>query len=288
MIDALIGGLATGSLYAMLAVGFVLIFAATGVANFSQGSLAMVAAFFAFSAGTRWGWDVWFAAPFGLAAAVATSYLVFTIGIRPLQISDHLFKGVATLAIDITIVNLARVIWGPSSYQFDSIFRGQTIEIGGLNLPLNYFVTFGTALASALLLQAFLKYSRTGIAIRSVTQNPAAAVLMGVNLARISALSWVASGLLAGVAGILLAPVSYVSFNMMNPYLIRMFAAAALGGLTSVWGAVVGGMTLGLLEGAIGRIVSATLIDVVSVLALLGVLIFRPQGLFGTVRIRRV
>ncbi|MEA2908946.1 MAG: branched-chain amino acid transport system permease protein [Bradyrhizobium sp.] len=288
MIDALIGGLATGSLYSMLAVGFVLIFAATGVANFAQGSLAMVAAFFAFTAATRWGWHVWLAAPFGLAAATLTSYLVYTIGIRPLQISDHLYKGVATLAIDITIVNLARVIWGPSSYQFDSVFRGQTIEVGGLNLPVSYFVTFAVALASALLLQALLKYTRTGIAIRSVTQNPGAALLMGVDLPRISALSWAASGLLAGIAGILLAPVAYVSFNMMSPYLIRMFAAAALGGLTSVWGAVLGGMILGLLEGAIGRFVPATLIDVVSVLALLAVLVFRPQGLFGTIRVRRV
>ena len=288
MIDSLIGGVATGSLYAMLAVGFVMVYAATGVANFAQGSLAMVAAFTTFTAATSWGWPVGLAALCGVANAVIISYVVYVFGLRFIQVSDHLYKGIATLAIDIILINAARVIWGPSSYQFDTVIRGASVTIGGLTLAVSYVVTFLAALGSALLLHLFLKYTRTGIAVRAVTQNPDAAVLMGVRLPMVSSISWALCGLMAGIAGLLLAPVTYLSYNMMNPYLVRMFAAAALGGLTSVWGAVFGGVLLGALEGLIGRFLPATLIDVVSVLVLLAVLVFRPQGLFGTARVRRV
>lgn len=288
MIDALIGGIATGSLYAMLAVGFVMVYAATGVANFSQGSLAMVAAFMTFTAATSWGWPPALAALCGLGSAVLVSWLVYICGLRFIQVSDHLYKGIATLAVDIILINGARVIWGPSSYQFDTMVRGAVISLGGLTLPVSYAITFLAALVSALLLQMFLSYTRTGIAVRAVTQNPDAAVMMGVKLTTVSAMSWAICGLMAGIAGLLLAPVIYLSYNMMNPYLVRMFAAAALGGLTSVWGAITGGIALGAIEGIIGRFIPATLIDVVSVLLLLGVLIFRPQGLFGTAQVRRV
>jgi len=288
LIDAFIGGLATGSLYAILAVGFVLIYSSTGIANFAQGSLSMIAAFLAYTAAVHWALSPWAAAMIGIAAGVVVAYLVFMLGLRPLATSDHLFKGVATLAIDVILVNLARIIWGPSSFQFNLIFPGQSVQLGGLALPMSYLATFGVALTSALALQAFLNYTRTGTAIRSVTQNPEAAMLMGVDLPRISALSWGLSGAVAGLAGVLLAPVTYVSFGMMDPYLVRMFAAAALGGLNSVGGAVAGGLILGGLEGLTGLILPPTLIDVVSVTVLLVVLLFRPQGLFGVVRVRRV
>lgn len=288
MIDAIIGGVATGSLYAMLAVGFVMVYAATGVANFAQGSLAMVAAFVTFMAATSWEWAPGLAAVCGLASAVLVSWLVYVLGLRFIQVSDHLYKGIATLAIDIILINGARLVWGPSSYQFDTVLRGAVVSLGGLTLPMSYVVTFLVALVSALLLQLFLSTTRTGIALRAVTQNTDAAVLMGVKLQTVSAFSWAICGLLAGIAGLLLAPVTYLSYNMMNPYLVRMFAAAALGGLTSVWGAIIGGITLGAAEGVIGRFIPATLIDVVSVLLLLLVLMFRPQGLFGTAAVRRV
>lgn len=288
MIDAIIGGVATGSLYAMLAVGFVMVYAATGVANFAQGSLAMVAAFVTFMAATSWEWAPGLAAVCGLASAVLVSWLVYVLGLRFIQVSDHLYKGIATLAIDIILINGARLVWGPSSYQFDTVLRGAVVSLGGLTLPMSYVVTFLAALVSALLLQLFLSTTRTGIALRAVTQNTDAAVLMGVKLQTVSAFSWAICGLLAGIAGLLLAPVTYLSYNMMNPYLVRMFAAAALGGLTSVWGAIIGGITLGAAEGVIGRFIPATLIDVVSVLLLLLVLMFRPQGLFGTAAVRRV
>lgn len=288
MIDALVGGLATGSLYAMLAVGFVLIYTATGIANFAQGSLSMVAAFAAFTSSAHAGLPPWLAALLGVLAAVLTAYVISTVGLRAVAKSDDLFKGVATLAIDIILVNVARLVWGPSPYQFDILFPGRTVKLGGLTLPMSYLATFFIALGSAVAIQSFLKYTRVGTAIRSVTQNPDAATLMGVDLPKISALSWALAGVVAGLAGLLLAPVTYVSYNMMDPYLVRMFAAAALGGLNSVWGAVAGGLILGLLEAVIGRILPPTWIDVVAVLTLLAVLIFRPQGLFGVARVRRV
>jgi branched-chain amino acid transport system permease protein len=288
MIDALIGGVATGSLYAMLAVGFVMVYAATGVANFAQGSLAMVAALVTFTAATNWGWPVGLAAICGVAGSVLVSFVVYVFGLRFIQGSGHLYKGIATLAIDIILINAARVLWGPSSFQFDTVIRGAHVSIGGMTLAVSYVVTFLAAVGSALVLHLFLKLTRTGIAVRAVTQNPDAAILMGVKLPVVSSISWALCGLMAGIAGLLLAPVTYLSYNMMNPYLVRMFAAAALGGLTSVWGAITGGLLLGALEGVIGRYLPATLIDVVSALVLLAVLIFRPQGLFGTARVRRV
>ena len=288
MIDTLIGGVATGSLYAILAVGFVMVYSATGVANFAQGSLAMVAAFVMFTASVNWGIPVWPAALFGLASAVLVSCVTYYLGLRFIQISDPLYKGIATLAIDTILVNGARAIWGPSSFQFNSLLRTDTFAIGGLTLPTSYAITFLVALCVAFLLQMFLTLTRTGIVMRAVTQNAEIAVMMGVKLTMISLISWALCGVLAGIAGLLLAPVAYLSYNMMTPYLIRMFAAAALGGLTSLWGAVTGGLLLGAIEGLVGRFVSATMIDVVSVLLLLCVLIFRPQGLFGSAPMRRV
>lgn len=288
MINSIVTGVATGSIYAMLAVGFVLVFAATGVANFAQGSLAMSAAFIAYTASQSAGLPAPAAAIIGLAGSVGVACLVYTVGLRPLGNADHLTKGVATLAIDIILVNVARLIWGPSTYRVESVLQGRTLQIGGLHLPLSYLATFAVAIGAASVLHLFLSYSRTGIAVRAVTQNPVAAELMGVNLARVSALSWALCGLLAGIAGLLLAPIVYLGFQMMSPYLLRMFAAAALGGLDSVWGAVVGGIALGVLEALIGRVVPDTVIGVVSVMVLIVVLLFRPQGLFGTIRVRRV
>lgn len=288
MIDVVIGGIATGSLYAMLAVGFVLVFATTGVANFAQGSLAMVAAFIAFSAIEYLGLPFVPGAIAGLAASALAGLAVYAFALRPLQKTDHLFKGIATLAIDIVLINLVRVIWGPSPYVFDQIFSGRTVSLAGLSLPLSYVTTFFVAIGSAGVLHLFLHRHRDGIALRAVTQDPDAAQLMGVHLPRVSMIAWLIAGLLAGVAGLLLAPVSYLSFHMMSPYLVRMFAAAALGGLNSIWGAVVGGISLGVIEALVGRVLPAPLIDVVSVMVLLVVLLARPQGLFGIVRVRRV
>ena len=287
MMDALIGGIANGAVYSMLAVGFVLIYASTGIANFAQGSLSMGGAFIGFVAATRWGFPVWAAALAGIAASVILSYLMFTIGLRPLNKTDHLFKGIATLAIDIILVNVARMIFGPTENTVPSPLSG-SIALGGLSLPASYAAVFIAAIATAVLLQIFLKYTLLGTAIRSVTQNPEAAALMGVNLPAISTLSWVIAGIIAGLAGILLSPITNVAYNMMDPYLVRMFAAASLGGLSSIWGAVIGGLILGALEGVLGTGLPASSIDVVSVIVLMGVLIFRPQGLFGVVRVRRI
>ena len=288
MISVVILGAAIGCVYSLLALGFILVFAASGVGSFAQVTFATYAAFTAYVLAINYRLPVYLAIALGIACAGGVALLSYLATVVPLAKAPYLYKSVATLPLTIVLTQLAKLMWGTESYQFPAYSTTVTVQLGDLPLPFIYLAIASVSVVTALMVYLFLHRTRLGVTVRAVTQNPWAAEVVGVRLIQVGGLVWLLGGAVAGVAGVLIAPLSFVNYSMADPYLVPMFAACALGGLNSVWGALVGGVLLGILQGLLGQFVPGSLIPVVSVAVLLCVFAFRPEGLFGSYGLRHV
>ncbi len=275
-------GLAAGSLYALMAVGFVLIFKTTDVANFAHGDMAMVSAFVALTALKAWHW------PFGAAllAAVVAGFLLGALAdllLRPARArgASILSLLIATLGLGLMLNALAGHFFGYQTVSFPYALKGRPLVLAGMIITRHNLLVFAIAGSLALALFALLKYTRLGTAMRAMAQNSQAALLMGVNVRDVSLLAWGLGASLGAVAGVLVAPVMFLDLNTMILVLIKAFAAAVLGGFTSLPGAFVGGLLLGVLENLVGVYISTQLQTTFVFLLIILMLAIRPCGLFG-------
>lgn len=284
-LQQVIGGLATGSIYALVALGFILIFKATDVINFAQGELLMVSAFFAKSM-----IDWLHPSGFVLWTLVVVLTLVFAalcgafcqwLIVRPLMDAPPLSVVIATIGLSTLLIGLAGgVVWDWNTYIIESPFSNQPVEIGGVIVtPLNIGIV-GITLALILLLSLYFKFTKMGIAMRATQQNKQAAALMGINVKGVFAGTWALSAVVSGVAGFLAAPILLVDTSV-GFVLIKGFAGAVLGGFGSIPGAVIGGMTLGVMENLATVYLPSEVKHVSAFLVLLLVLLFKPDGLLG-------
>ncbi len=278
-------GLAVGSLYALMAVGFVLIFKTTDVVNFAHGDMAMVSTFVALMALRSWSWPFWAA----LGAAVVTGFLVGALAnllLRPaVSRGASVFSlMIATLGISMMINALAGNFFGYQPQSFPPLIRGRPFVLFDVvRITPHNALVFGMAGALALTLFAILKYTRLGTAMRAMAQNSRAALLMGVNVRNVSILAWGIGAAMGAIAGVLVAPAPGVnlSLNSMVLVLIKGFAAAVLGGFTSLPGAFVGGLIVGVVENLLGFYVSTQFQTTFVFLLIVVVLAVRPRGLLG-------
>jgi len=288
-LQLVIGGLATGSLYALIALGLVIIYRVSHVLNFAQGEMAMVSAFLAFTfLGV-------FRIPFVWACllAIGTSFLLGAIieaaFLRPAKKSDVLGLVVITLGVQQILYGMAGWIWGYDTKLFPSPVSDTThYRFGAAIVSQANLWILGVSVALMLLLLLFFRYTRTGIALRAVPQNPTAARLMGIRASRAFSLTWGIASVLGAVAGILIAPITFLDPNMMLNPLLKAFAAATLGGMSSFAGAVVGGGSLGILENLVGAYLAPELKDSVAFVVIVLVLCVRPSGILGRHYERRV
>ena len=284
--QALVNGLAEGSIYAVLAIGLVFIFKITEVANFAQGEIAMVAAFVAFTVLERYGVPL----PVGLLAGVVAGglagYAMERIAIRPLLGTGRMGMGalgpaVVTLGLYFVLHGTATVVWGPDVHPFPSVFGGDMLTFGGLLVSRQHLAIMVASLLTAVALSAFLRYTDLGLAMRCIPQNRYAARLIGLDVPRLYGLTWTIGAAVSAMGGILLAPIVFLNTNMMTDMTNNAFAVAVLGGLGSLVGAFVGALILGIVKNVGVLYLPTEMKESMAFVIVLAVLLVRPEGLFG-------
>lgn len=280
MTQILATGLAMGCIYALVGLGFILIYNATTGLNFAQGELVMLGAFVFFSmVGTG--------APY-LGAALATILLMGLAGFvfqlllfHPLRDRSFLAFIIATIGFSIFARNLALLIWGPFPLKAPSLFSQSTISFGDVVLAPEHIFIIGTTVLVLLLQYWLFFYTDLGRRLRATAQNMEVAQLMGVRASRMIAITFVVSTILTGIAGVLVAPIFLIDTEMGLNLILKAFIAVIIGGFGSIPGAVAGGIIVGLLEILIAVFISSVYKDAIAFAILIFFLIVFPQGLFG-------
>jgi branched-chain amino acid transport system permease protein len=286
-----VAGLASGSIYASLALALVLIHRATGVINFAQGEMATLSTYVAWTLTTNHGWGYWPAFVVTLAVSFLGGAAVHQTIIRPNEKGSLLRVVIVTIGLLIMINGLVTLIWGGEVRAVQSPFPSGTTEIAGVAITTADIGTILVVLATVVVLWLLFQYTKIGLAMRAAAVNPAEARLVGVRVTWMLSLGWGLAAVLGAVAGMLAAPSVFLDPNLMAAILIYAFAAAVLGGIDSPIGAVVGGLTLGVGLNLIGTYVDFVGADLrlpVALLVILVVLVVRPAGIFGRQEVRRV
>ncbi len=287
-LQQLIQGIAMGSIYGLIAIGYVLIYNAWGVLNFAQGDMVMVGAFAILVAHVFWGLPLLAAFPIAIFICIIVGFLVELTAFRPLINASNTRRLIATIGVGIFLRNLVRVIFGADPYPFPSIFGTAPIKLGGLTLiPQNLWNTV-IGFMLVVLLSLFLKNTRMGKSMRATAQDREAARLMGINVKRSMSLTFIIASVLGGFAGMLICPVYFVIPTLGTSLGNKGFAAALLGGITSNPGSMIGGISLGILESFGAGYVSSALMPSIAFGVLFLVLIFKPTGILGKKESRKV
>ena len=286
----IVSGLASGGIYASLALALVLIYRATRVVNFAQGEMAMFTTFVAWSLGNHVSY--WPAFALTLVIAFVGGAALELALVRPVQDAPVLTVVIVTIGLFVGLNGLAHRIWGSEPRALESAFPTDPVRVDGVAFSLQDLGVIAVSLATVGLLFLFFGYTRLGLAMRAAAFNPQASGLVGVRVSLMLAFGWGLAAVLGAVAGMMAAPpLGSFDQNLMQPILLYAFAAAVLGGIDSALGAVVGGLVLGVvvnLAGAYIDVVGADLRLPVALLVILLVLLMRPAGLFGREAVRRV
>jgi branched-chain amino acid transport system permease protein len=289
-LQQVVSGLASGALYALLALALVLIYRSTGVVNFAQGEMAMFSTFVCWELIDR-GLTYWLAFVLTLAISFAGGVLIERAVIRPVEHAPVLTVVTVTIGLLLLLNNGAAWIWKGEQRTIESPFPKDTYDVGGVIVAAQDLGILAVSLVLVGLLWVLFQRTRLGLALRAAALNPESSRLHGVRVTWMLALGWGLAAVLGAVAGILVAP-TLGSFdqNLMLPILIFAFAAAVLGGLDSPLGAVVGGLALGVILNLVGAYIDffADLRTPAALLLILVVLLLKPTGLFGRAVTRRV
>jgi len=285
-LQLLIAGISVGSVYALVALAIVIPFKASGVLNFGQGELATVGAYAALvliEAGLPYPLVAILVIGVGGLAGMAIERLL----IRPIAGAPAFTLVIATFAIGLAIKSAISIHWGDTPHSISGPFGDDPLTLGALRInPTSLWIVFCTVLVT-LLLTGFFRYVRAGKAMRAVALNAEAASLMGIRINGVYRWAWAISAAIGALAGLLVAPVVGVNPEI-GQLILRGLVAAVIGGFTSIIGAVVGGISVGLLETFAGVWVGGAMKNLTPFLVLLVLLAFRPQGLFGSREVYRV
>ena len=283
-----VSGLAAGCLYALAALGLVLIYRTMDIVNFAHGEMAMVSTFMAHTFLVKLGFSYILAAVCAIIFAFVFGMAVERIFLRPIQGGPLISLMIMTLGLFMVLNGAAGWVWGFDPVSFPRAVSGRPIWIGDLIITRDSILVLAVTIVMALALYAVLRFTMAGIAIRATSQNSRAARLMGVPVPKVYALTWGISAVLGAVAGILIAPTTFLSPSMMAEVQIKAFTAAVLGGFSSLPGAVVGGLLLGVLENLVAGYISTELKSTFAFALIVAVLFIRPSGLLGTPPKRKV
>jgi branched-chain amino acid transport system permease protein len=285
-----VSGLASGGIFASLALAIVLIYRATRVINFAQGEMATVSTFVAWSL-VHHGMPFWGAFFVTLALSFAGGIALERVVIRPVESAPVVTVVIVTLGLAILLNGFTSVQWGSDVKKFPSPFPTRPIHAGGVAFSIQDLGVIGVSIALVLALGVFFRFTKLGLALRAAALNPEASRLVGVRVSWMLALGWGLAAVLGAVSGMMIAPVVFLDPNMMQTVLLYALAAAILGGMDSPVGAVVGGLALGVilnLTGAYVDFIGGTLRLPVALTVILLVLVVRPSGLFGRTAVRKV
>jgi branched-chain amino acid transport system permease protein len=281
------GGLAAGSLYALVAIGLTLIYKTTGVVNFAHGEMAMVSTFVAFILLTTYQVPYPVAFVGALLFAALLGIAIERVLMRWVQNATVLTQIMLTLGLFL-VLNGAMSTRFFEALPFPQPIGGTPFDFSGVRVSADSLLIFGLAAAIMLALYAFFRFTLLGIALRATAQNLPVARLMGVRVGRVYATTWAVAAVLGAVAGMLIAPTTALYPSFMGEVAIKGFAGAILGGLGSLPGAVIGGLLLGVFENLIAGYLSTELKAVFAFSLILLVLVLRPEGIMGAPVRRRI
>jgi branched-chain amino acid transport system permease protein len=280
-----LAGLSNGSIYASLALALVMIYQATHLVNFAQGEMAMFATYIAWSL-INAGLGYWPAFLLTVGIAFVLGVLIERLVIRPVENAPVLAVVVVFIGLLVILNSIAGWIFSYTIKSFPSPFPG---ALGIRYMSPHQVGALLVTLIVLALLYLFFRFTPLGLAMRAAAQNPVSSRLVGIRVGWMLALGWGLAAAVGAVAGMMVAPIVYLDPNMMAGILLYAFAAALLGGIDSPGGAVVGGLVVGVLENVLGAFVIGNELKLVVALVLIvGVLLVRPSGFFGSVQVTRV
>jgi branched-chain amino acid transport system permease protein len=279
-------GLATGGIYASLALALVMIYQATHLVNFAQGEMAMFTTYIAWSL-INAGVPYWLAFAVTVLFAFVFGVLVERLVIRPVENAPVLAVVVVFIALLLILNSVTGWIYSYTIKSFPSPFPKEALF--GKWLSSHELGAIGITLVVLVLLYGFFRFTPLGLAMRAAAQNPESSRLVGIRVGWMLALGWGLAAAVGAVAGMMVAPIVYLDPNMMSGILLYAFAAALVGGIDNPWGAVFGGFLVGVLENVLGAFVIGNELKLSVALAIIiGVLLVKPSGFFGKVHVTRV
>ena len=281
-VQLLISGISLGCIYALIALGFVLIYKATETVNFAQGELMMLGAFGGLVLMKVAGWSFWFAAPAAVVGMFFLGMALERLVIRPIMGQPQFTVVMLTIGVGYTARGLISMIpeIGTETHTLAVPYKGEVINLGGAVISLEQVAVIGATAVLCAVLFVMFRYSKLGIAMQATSQNQLAAYYMGIPVRRINGLVWGLSAAVAALAGLLLAPITFVHANM-GFIGLKAFPAAVVGGFGSLPGAIVGGLVIGLVEAFAGFYLPEGFKDVAAYVVVLVMLVVKPNGLFG-------
>jgi branched-chain amino acid transport system permease protein len=286
--SALISGLALGSMYGLLALGFYVTYAVSSTVNFAQGSSMMLGAVFAYTLAVTLGWPFVPAALAALALCALYGVVVERVAVRPFARRGSSAWLMATVALGIVADNAVLFTFGKEPRGFSLAWAHGSVQVAGINVSLLQIAIPAVGLALAASLHFFSRNTRTGKAMLAVVQNPDAARLMGINITLVVSAAYAASTLFAGAAGIMIAPLFNVHSDMGTLFGLKAFAVAILGGITSAWGVMIAGLLFGVSESLITALLGSAYTQILTFGLVIVALAIAPNGLFGRAEVKKV
>ncbi len=290
-LQLLVQGLAVGSVYSLVALGFVLIFKASGVINFAQGEFLMLGAYVCLSFLVQAHLPLWAALALTIVVMALIALILERLVLRPLIGEPVISIIMATIGLALVFKAATAVAWGTQLRSFPAIFPDLPVKLGKVIISQVYIWTFGTAMLLMVAFALFFKFTRLGIAMRATANSHQVALSMGISVKSIFALSWAISAVVSAIGGVLIGSINGVNITFSD-FGLKVFPAVILGGLDSIPGAVIGGLVVGILEnlsgGYLSRIFGGGVKEVAPFVFLVIILMIKPYGLFGTKEIERV
>ncbi|HZV92871.1 MAG TPA: branched-chain amino acid ABC transporter permease [Caldimonas sp.] len=286
LLHQVLSGLATGGIYASVALALVMIYQATHLVNFAQGELAMFCTYIAWAL-IQAGVPYWGAFALTVVGAFVLGVVIERVIVRPVENSPILAIVIVFIALLVIFNSLAGWIFTYTIKPFPSPFPTQPL-FGNSYMSSQEIGSMAITLVVLLLLFVFFRFTPLGLAMRAAAENPVSSRLVGIRVGWMLALGWGLAAAIGSIAGMMVAPTVFLEPNMMGGILLYAFAGALLGGIDSPGGAVLGGFIVGVLENVVGAYVGSEIKLTVALVVIIGVLVVRPSGLFGQVHVNRV
>lgn len=287
-IQVIVSGASMGSIYALIALGIVLLYRSTRILNFAHGDIGVLGTFIAYTLLTNLGLPFQLSFLLALVAAAVIGGLIYLLLVRPAKNQSELGLLILTLGLALALGGLDALVFGTGNKVVPTLVTNRIIKLGGASVSLVSIVTALTGVLLMLGLWAMLTWSKLGLAMRAVAEREDVARALGLPVRRVLIATWATAAVLAAAAALLFAPGSLLSPSMMLDPLSKGFVAAVIGGMNSLPGAVIGGYVLGLLELLVGIYISLEFKSSFAFLAVILVLLLRPHGLLGKPEVKRV
>lgn len=280
-------GIAAGGIYALIALGIVVIFKSSRTFNFAMGEMMMLSAYFFYTAAVTFALGIWIGILAALAGSIVVALLIERLALRPMLGRPFIAIVMVTFGIGSIIRGVVGMIWGPNDLPIPAILSRSPVVIGSIFVPGKTARAFAIAVVIVLGLIAYLRYSRAGIALRAAAADQITAYSMGIDVRRIITFTWIIAAVTGCISGILMANV-----NNLTPHLglvaLNVLSVVILGGMNSIGGVLVAGFIIGWLESITGWMIGTEFREITPYILVLMLLLVRPTGLFGTREVERI